>query len=66
MASKRLQDADIHSFVVAPFEDVRGRKASLVFISLHQNLVWNESHYMYYKLFLDALATYDLGSYFDV
>ena len=61
--SQRLQDADIHSFVVAPFEDVHGRKASLLFISLHQNLVWNESHYLYYKLFLDALATYDLEEY---
>ena len=63
--SQRLQDADIHSFVVAPFEDVDGRKASLIFLSLHQNLVWNESHYMYYKLFLDALSTYDLEEYIN-
>ena len=63
LVSERLEKADIHSFVVCPFTDTKSRKAALIFISLHYNQVWNEQHYMYYRLFVDSLKLYDLKPY---
>ncbi len=56
----RLKEADIKSYLIVPFEDAAGKKADLLFVSVHDNLIWNNQHFMYYRLFADALSAYTL------
>ena len=52
---------DVHAFVCCPFVDEAGREASLILLSLHKKVFWNEEHLAYYRLFADTLALYDLN-----
>ncbi|MCR4584094.1 MAG: GGDEF domain-containing protein [Lachnospiraceae bacterium] len=56
--SEALHAKGIESFIINSFTAAGGKKMKLLFFSLHENLVWNEQHYIYYRLFADMLGSY--------
>ncbi len=52
-----LKKFDLVSFILIPITDAGGKKYSLFTASFGTNTVWNEDHFMYFRLFADALST---------
>ncbi|MCR4618021.1 MAG: GGDEF domain-containing protein [Lachnospiraceae bacterium] len=44
------------SFISIPFPDFNGKKMTLFFASFGQNLVWNEQHFMYFRMMRETLT----------
>ena len=51
-----LKKFDLVSFILIPVTDTDGKEYSLFTATFGTNMVWNEEHFMYYRLFADALS----------
>ncbi|MBR5421612.1 MAG: GGDEF domain-containing protein [Lachnospiraceae bacterium] len=57
---EKLLSLELISFILIPCTDPEGKDFVLSFLSFHKNLVWNESHFIYYRLFADLLSRYKI------
>ncbi len=55
--TKRMFEKNLISFIGIPFTDIKGNDMLLFFGSFGTNSVWNEQHFIYHRLFVDALSS---------
>ena len=51
-----LKKFDLVSLIVIPVADTEGKKFETIIASFGTNVVWNEEHFIYFRLFADALS----------
>jgi len=59
---RQFTELGLYSFILIPYKDPKGTELVMAMLSLHRNLLWNEGHFMYYRLFADILQRYDADS----